>query len=69
VKLLVEAPEQAEAVWLLADSQGRIWNRGKLQLQAGQNTVPLETGALPAGMYYLHLATDQFVEKLKLQKL
>ncbi len=69
VKLLVEAPEQTEAVWLIADSQGRIWNRGKIQLQAGQNTVPLETGALPAGMYYLHLATDQFVEKLKLQKL
>ena len=40
--------------WVLLAADGRVVRSGRARLNAGTHRVALETGALPAGSYYLH---------------
>ena len=60
----------AEGVnWIITDITGKTVMQNRIQLNKGENSMDINLGHLPAGMYYLKVVGNNINQGLKLQKL
>lgn len=65
--VVITLDREEEVDLRLIDLQGRIHYRADRQpLVPGQNQIPIETGSLPAGLYFLQVSTPTCKETLRL---
>jgi len=58
-----------KASWTLTDMNGKTVMQRSLNLRRGDNSLNINVGSLPTGMYYLKVTGNTINQAIKLQKL
>jgi hypothetical protein len=61
LSLSVEAARNFDAKLSITDAAGKTLHTQSVQIFAGENQLPVETGALPAGLYFLNVWNEKGV--------
>jgi hypothetical protein len=67
--IVMSAMNDGKATWKIVDNAGRNLLHSSTILKKGANTVSVDIGKLPAGIYYLVVSGAGIDQKVKLQKL